>query len=123
MDTSGKTILICEDDQNLRQLIRVVIGDGYRFAEATDGDEAVELALKLRPDLIILDLMLPKVSGFDVLGRLRRELPPPETHIVVISAWADADQAALVAGADRFVPKPFEPDELSAIVTEVLGPS
>jgi DNA-binding response OmpR family regulator len=119
---STKTILICEDDQNLRQLVRAVLGDGYKFLEAHDGDEALELALRARPDLIILDLMLPGRSGLDVLDQLRERLPSGKTRtrVIVMSAWGHADEAALRAGADRFVPKPFEADELTAIVEDVL---
>jgi DNA-binding response OmpR family regulator len=119
--TPAKTILICEDDQHLRQLIRVVIGEEFRFAEAHDGDEAVELALALRPDLIILDLMLPKRSGADALTAIRQELPRERTHVIVVSAWPDADDAAVKAGADGFLQKPFEPEELSAMVRAVVG--
>ena len=121
MPTTAKTILICEDDQHLRQLIRVVVGDGYRCVEAQDGDQAVELALELRPDLMILDLMQPKRSGAEVLAAIREELPPEETHVIVVSAWPDADAAAVEARADGFLPKPFEPGELAAIVKSVLG--
>lgn len=121
MPTSAKTILICEDDEHLRQLIRVVIGEDFRFADAHDGDEAVELALALRPDLIILDLMLPKRSGADALTAIRQELPPEQTHVIVVSAWPDADEAAVKAGADGFLQKPFEPGELSAMVKAVVG--
>jgi DNA-binding response OmpR family regulator len=117
---SAKTILICEDDQNLRQLVRAVLGDGYRFLEAEDGDEAVTLALQARPDLIILDLMLPGRNGLDVLNNLREELQGAKTRVIVMSAWGHADAAALNAGADRFLPKPFEADELAAIVEDVL---
>jgi DNA-binding response OmpR family regulator len=117
---SAKTILICEDDQNLRQLVRAVLGDGYRFLEAHDGDQALELALRARPDLIILDLMLPGRSGLDVLDHIREELPSATTRVIVMSAWGHADEAALNAGADRFVPKPFEADDLRAIVEDVL---
>jgi DNA-binding response OmpR family regulator len=116
----AQTILICEDDENLRQLIRVVLDGRYRFVEAQDGPEALELALRLRPDLIILDLMLPGTSGLEVLTQLREQLPVGETRVIVLSAWGHADQDALSAGADRFVPKPFEPDDLRAIVSEVL---
>jgi two-component system phosphate regulon response regulator PhoB len=116
----AQTILICEDDQDLRQLIRVVLDGAYRFVEAQDGSEALELALRLRPDLIILDLMLPGTSGLEVLTQLREQLPVAETRVIVLSAWGHADQAAISAGADRFVPKPFEPDELRSIVNEVL---
>lgn len=120
MTTPPKTILICEDDPHLRQLIRVVIGEGFRFVEAHDGDEALKLALALRPELIILDLMLPKRSGSEVLTELRHEVPSDETHVIVVSAWPDADEAAFKAGADGFLPKPFEPEELAAIVNKVL---
>lgn len=120
MPASAKTILICEDDQHLRQLIRVVIGEDFHFVEAHDGEEAVELALAHRPELVILDFMLPKRSGSDVLTTIRRELPPEETHVIVVSAWPDADEAAVAAGADAFLPKPFEPEHLEAIVTDVL---
>jgi DNA-binding response OmpR family regulator len=118
---TAKTILICEDDENLRQLIRVVIGAGYRIVEAGDGYEALALAREHRPDLIILDLMLPRLSGIDVLQALREELAADGTHVLVMSAWPHADEAALNAGADAFLPKPFDADKLSAIVTEVLG--
>jgi DNA-binding response OmpR family regulator len=117
---NAKTILICEDDHNLRQLVRAVLGDGYQFLEAEDGDEALELALRARPDLIILDLMMPGRSGLEVLDDLREKLPNGGTRVIVMSAWGHADEAALNAGADRFVPKPFEADELTAIVEDVL---
>jgi two-component system, OmpR family, alkaline phosphatase synthesis response regulator PhoP len=120
--TPAKTILICEDDQHLRQLIRVVIGEGFRFAEAHDGEEAVDLALALRPQLIILDLMLPKRSGAEVLTVIRKELPPDETRVILVSAWPDADEAAVKAGADGFLSKPFEPNELTTMVHAVVGP-
>jgi DNA-binding response OmpR family regulator len=118
---TAKTILICEDDDNLRQLIRVVIGPGYHVVEAGDGDEALVLASEHHPDLIILDLMMPRMSGLDVLRRLRSDASLNGTHIVVMSAWPDADGAALNAGADDFLQKPFEPDELTAMVSELLG--
>ena len=123
MDIPKRTILLCEDDQNLRQLLRVVLGGGYRFLEATNGDEAIRLALEERPDLVILDLMLPKLSGLDVLARLRSEPAAGRPRVIVMSAWADAEDAALSAGADRFIAKPFELDDLSAIVRETLNGS
>lgn len=121
VEARSKTILICEDDENLRQLIRVVIGAGYHIVESGDGDEALELAKAHHPDLVILDLMLPRLSGMDVLRLLRRESGADGTHILVMSAWPDADGAAIAAGADAFLQKPFEPDTLTAIVQEVLG--
>ena len=118
---AAKTILICEDDDNLRQLIRVVIGAGYRIVEAGDGDEALALTSQHRPDLIVLDLMMPRMSGFDVLRRLRGDVSVDGTPIVVMSAWPNAQEAALEAGADVYLQKPFEPDDLTKIIESLLS--
>ena len=118
--SATKTILICEDEEALRELVRVSLGDGYHFAEAADGVESLERIRELEPDLVILDLMLPRKSGVEVLADLRRDRTIRNTPVVVITAWTHAQQAAVAAGADRFVPKPFDPDELRAVVGELL---
>jgi two-component system phosphate regulon response regulator PhoB len=109
---ADKTVLICEDDANLRTLVRLALGDGYRFFEAPDGPSGLALAERTDPDLIVLDLMLPGRSGLDVLRELRSGDDFAETRVIVISAWSDSDAAAIEAGADRFLAKPFDPDEL-----------
>lgn len=118
--TSTRTILICEDEAALRELVRVSLGTGFCFLEASDGMEALELARTQRPDVVVLDLMLPGLSGLDVLSRLREEANQNNLPIVVISAWSDAREEALAAGADRFVLKPFVPDDLRAVVEELV---
>jgi DNA-binding response OmpR family regulator len=118
--TAVKTVLICEDDSNLRTLVRLALGDGYRFFEAPDGPSGLALARRTRPDLIVLDLMLPGQSGLDVLAELRRAADIAETPVIVISAWSDSDEAAIEAGADRFVAKPFEPNELRDAAVALL---
>jgi CheY-like chemotaxis protein len=118
--TAAKTILICEDEDALRELIRVSLGPGYRFVEAVDGVESLELARELRPDLVVLDLMLPRKTGVEVLEDLRNDRCMRDTPVVVITAWTHAQQAAVAAGADRFVAKPFDPDDLRTVVRELL---
>jgi CheY-like chemotaxis protein len=118
--TATKTILICEDEEALRELVRVSLGEGYNYAEAADGVESLELAIELRPDLVVLDLMLPRKSGVEVLADLRRDRRLRDTPVVVITAWTHAQQAAVAAGADRFIAKPFDPDELKTVVSELL---
>ena len=115
------TILICEDEEPLRELVRAALGNGYRFAEAVDGREALDLARELQPDLIVLDVMLPGTSGLDVLSTLREDPATGRIPVVVITAWTHAQQEVLDAGAQRFVSKPFDPDALKAIVDELLG--
>jgi CheY-like chemotaxis protein len=116
-----KTILVCEDEPTLRELVQAVLGPGYRYVEAVDGEEALAVAESLVPDLVLLDLMLPGTSGFEVLEAIRAKPALQRTPVIVLTAWTHVEPAALAAGADRFVTKPFEPDALEAIVQELLG--
>ena len=119
-ETAAKTVLICEDDTNLRTLVRLALGDAYRYYEAPDGPSGLELARRIHPDVIVLDLMLPGQSGLDVLAELRADDDLAKTPVIVMSAWSHSDEAAVQAGADRFVPKPFDPDELRDAVLALL---
>ena len=117
--TAAKTILICEDEEPLRELMRAAIGDGYVFLEAADGRDALALVAERRPDVVVLDLMLPGMSGLDVLRELRADAATATTPVVVVTAWSEARDDVVAAGADRFVCKPFDPDELKAVVDEL----
>ena len=119
-ETAAKTVLICEDDTNLRTLVRLALGEGYRYYEAPDGPSGLQLARRIHPDVIVLDLMLPGQSGLDVLAELRADHELARTPVIVMSAWSHSDEAAVQAGADRFVPKPFDPDELRDAVLSLL---
>ena len=104
----------------MRTLVRLALGDDYVIHEAAEGNEALELVRSANPDLIVLDLMLPGRSGLELLGEIRSVAGHERTPVVVISAWAHSDEAAVAAGADRFLPKPFDPDELRATVADLL---
>jgi CheY-like chemotaxis protein len=120
---SRKTILICDDEPTLRELIRVSLDGGYRFAEASDGFAAIEMAREVNPDVVILDLMLPRLSGLEVLAELRRDEQLSSVPILVVTAWNDTADAALEGGADGFVTKPFDPDELKRAVDRLASSS
>lgn len=120
-DSGLATILVCDDDPSLRELVRAVLGPRYRFVEAADGAEALEIAREIRPDLIVLDVMLPGLSGIEVLEAIRTDDALRDLKVVVITAWSHAELEVQVAGADRFVSKPFDPDDLSQAVEELLG--
>ena len=120
-DGAYATILVCDDDPSLRELVRAVLGPRYRFIEAADGTEALVAARELDPDLIVLDVMLPGLSGIEVLETIRNDEKLKDLLVVVITAWSHAELEARVAGADRFVSKPFDPDDLSSAVEELLG--
>ena len=117
------SIRICDDEPSLRELLRVSLGPDYTFYEAADGAEAIEVAERVRPDLVLLDVMMPGRSGLDVVAHIRTTPELATTPIVIISAFSSgADRiAALELGATAFLAKPFDPDELSALVEELLA--
>jgi DNA-binding response OmpR family regulator len=117
---SRKTILICDDEPALRELVRATLDDGYRFAEASDGLVALELARELEPDAVILDLMLPRLGGLEVLAQLQADAQLSQVPVLVITAWNETREDVLAAGAADFVTKPFDPELLKAAVKDLL---
>jgi CheY-like chemotaxis protein len=120
MTDARATILICDDEPSLRELIRVSLDGRYEFANADDGEECLGVALKLRPDVVILDMMMPRRDGLEVLRELRNDPEFAETRVIVLTAQPAKRQEALQAGADMVMDKPFTPDQISAAVEEVL---
>jgi CheY-like chemotaxis protein len=117
------TLLLCDDEASLRMLVRATLeSDEYTIVEASDGEESLDLARTLRPDIVVLDMMMPGRSGLDVLRELRSDSELASVPVVILSARArPADrESALEAGADRYLAKPFSPLELISIVEELL---
>ncbi len=116
-------VLICDNEVVMRALVSAALRDGdYELIEASDGDAALEMARSTEPDLIVLDVMMPGRTGFEVLAELRTEERFARTPVVMLTARAqltDRDAAA-DGGADRFLGKPFSPRELAAVVDELL---
>jgi len=115
-------ILICDDEPLLRELMRVALVGEYAIEEAGTVAEAIEVARGFRPDVALVDVMMPGGSGLDVIRHLNDDPDLRHVRCVVVSAFAgEADrQEATEAGADAFVSKPFDPDELSATVASLL---
>jgi DNA-binding response OmpR family regulator len=120
MAGSLATVLICDDEPSLRELIRVSLVGPYRFAEADDGEESLEIARRLRPEVVILDMMMPRLSGLEVLAELRRDKALSSTAVIVLTAQPETREEALRQGADLVMVKPFEPEQIMAAVEEVL---
>ena len=116
-------ILICDDELPLRELIKAVLGDRYRYLEAEDVGQAEEVLRDSKPQAIVLDVMLPGKSGLEFLSELRAKRRKAPIPVVVVSAWQSADdqRTALDAGADAFVGKPFDPKDLASVVEALIA--
>jgi two-component system alkaline phosphatase synthesis response regulator PhoP len=117
---SGKKVLVVDDDVKTVELVKLYLNrDGYRVLTAYDGNTALQMARESRPDLIVLDLMLPGINGLDVCRILRKESDVP---IIMLTAMTTDDDrlTGLNLGADDYVTKPFSPRELAARVRAVL---
>ncbi len=117
-----QTILVVEDDKMIRKLIKIYLNKaGYEVVEAEDGEEAKEVFLTEHPCLIILDLMLPKLSGEEFCTWVR-EQERNEVSIIMLSAKSRTEDKinGLKIGADDYIVKPFEPEELLAHIEAVL---
>ena len=117
------SVLVCDDEPNLRELIRVSLGPGWTVHEAGDGEEALTLALERQPDLAVLDVMMPKLDGYEVTRRLRDNAATSRMPVILLTARVqEADiTRGFDAGADDYIKKPFSPQELRARVQAILG--
>ena len=116
-------ILIADDDADIRRFVELNLRpEGFEIITAADGEEALTLALERNPSLILLDVMMPKMDGFDVCRRLRSDFRTSATPVIMLTARSlSADKVlGLTAGADDYIIKPFDPLELVARVRTTL---
>lgn len=119
-DMSGERILVVDDDPDIRRLVGAYLqDDGFTVLEAADGEAAVRLEAAAHPDLVVLDLMLPGLSGMDVLRAIRAQGDCP---VVLLTARDDVTDKVLglELGADDYITKPFHPRELIARIKSIL---
>jgi CheY-like chemotaxis protein len=115
------TILVVEDDSALREFLCTALADEFEVAGAVSGEEAVDLARQLRPDVVLLDVMLPGLSGLDVVRVIRADPSLRDTPVLVMTAFSEIDAGdAEAAGASRFLAKPFDLQQLTAAVRDLL---
>ena len=120
---SAKTILYVEDNEMNRQLVRDLLKrTTYRLIEAHDGEAGVTAALAERPDLILMDIQLPKISGIEATRKLRAEQATAATPIIAITSFALSgdDQKAKDAGATAYLAKPYSPRDLLSLIRKLL---
>jgi two-component system cell cycle response regulator DivK len=120
---SPKTILYVEDNEPNRMIVRDLLKrTSYQLIEAYDGEAGVAAALEKRPDLILMDIQLPKISGMEATRRLRAEAATANTPIIAITSFALSgdDQKAKEAGATAYLAKPYSPFELLNLIRKLL---
>ena len=120
---SGKTILYVEDNEMNRKIVRALLkATSYTLIEAYDGEAGVAMALAERPDLILMDIQLPKISGMEATRRLRAEAATANTPIIAITSFALSgdDQKAKEAGATAYLANPYSPFDLLNLIRKLL---
>jgi len=117
-------VLVADDDEDILSLVAFRLErSGCHVIKASDGEEALRVAVERVPDLAVLDVMMPKMDGYEVMRRLRANEATSHIPVILLTARAqESDVAAgFEAGADDYVKKPFSPQELDARVQTILG--
>ena len=118
-----KTILYVEDNEVNRRIVQDLLRrTSYRLIEAPDGEAGLEMARRERPDLILMDIQLPKISGIEATRTLRREPATAEIPIIAITSFALAgdEQKAKEAGATAYLAKPYSPRDLLEMIRKLV---
>ncbi|MEM4268249.1 MAG: response regulator [Candidatus Woesearchaeota archaeon] len=117
-----KTILIADDEPNIVNLVKIILGKEYRYLEADDGEKVLNLLKKHRPDLILLDVMMPKVNGFEICEMLKKDSTLKKIPIAMVSAKAQERDIiqGLRLGADYYITKPFDPERFEMQIKAIL---
>ena len=120
---AGKTILYVEDNEANRMIVRDLLKrTKYTLIEAFDGEAGMAMALEKRPDLILMDIQLPKISGMEAMRQLRAQAPTAATPIIAITSFALSgdDKKAKEAGATAYLAKPYSPFDLLKLIRQIL---
>ena len=123
----SKAILIVDDEVHIRVLMEQTLEDledeGVELLTATDGVEALERIKTARPDLVFLDVMMPRMNGFEVCQAIKQDADIQDTYIIMLTAKGQEfdQQRGYEAGANLYMTKPFDPDEVLEKATEILA--
>ena len=116
-------ILIAEDERDIRELVAFTLGfAGHKVSQAANGEEAVSMTTQLKPDLVLTDVRMPKMTGYDVCSAIKKNDVTKHIPVVILSAKGQDEEKELgkTSGADDYILKPFAPDELQRGVAEIL---
>ena len=116
-------ILVADDDPRMVRLITMTVPDTYEVVQATNGTDAIRVAEEFVPDLVLLDVNMPQLNGFEVLRSVRQSPKLTSTKVVMVTARSDETDRNLgkQLGADEYLTKPFSPLALLRTINELLG--
>ncbi len=110
-------VLVVEDDPTVREVLTTLLGfEGCHVEVAEDGEAGLEAAARLRPDVVLLDIMMPGLDGYDVCRTLKSEPDAPKVVMVTAKTSAEDERKGMAVGADAYLRKPFSPLELLQVV-------
>ena len=119
-----KRVLVVDDDDDMRELMVMLLSDSYEVAAAHDGEEGLEMARRLRPDLVVLDLLMPRMHGFEMCRHMRADAGLKAVKVLISSSKSyqhDVDTAVDETGADDYIVKPFDIKDFQVRVAALLG--
>ena len=120
----SKKVLVCDDEPYIVESVSYVVRKaGFEVVVAEDGEEALQAARAERPDLIFLDIMMPRLSGHEVCKQVKDDPETRDSYVIMLTARGqeEDERKAMDAGADEFMTKPFSPRKMRAKLQEILG--
>jgi YesN/AraC family two-component response regulator len=118
---TNKKILICDDEEGVRESLRLILEDDHDLSFATNGSEAIEKIKKHPADLVILDIKMPKMSGLETLKKLKKV--SPNTKVIIASGYKSVEAAneAIKSGASDYIVKPFDTSQILSSINSILN--
>ena len=114
------TILICDDEEGIRESFKLILEDSYQLKFATNGLEALEMLKTLSPDIMLLDIKMPKLHGMEILKQVKKL--KPKLPVIIVTGYQSVEMAqeAIKNGAADYIPKPFESKEILKAIQQVI---
>lgn len=118
-----KTILVAEDESSITELLQIILQEEYELKFVEEGETVLKEVKKKIPDLLLLDVMMPNMNGYEVCKSLRNDKDTKNVKIAILSAKGQERDilTGLQSGADFYITKPFDPDDLKKKIKEIIG--
>lgn len=118
-----KSILVAEDESSITELLKIILNEKYNLSFVEDGESVLKEVSRSQPDLLLLDVMMPNMNGYEVCKALRKDKKTKDIKIAILSAKGQERDilTGLQSGADFYITKPFDPNDLQKKLKEIMG--